>query len=290
MIVHDADSGTTAIFGHSGDSKTAKELAERLSSPMPADDTGEPSPVVAAADTTRDEYIAAVEQIREHIREGITYQTNLTRQISARLPQDAKPRDIYRRLRRRNPAPFAAYIERPNSTVISASPERFFRYRADSRRIDTSPVKGTRPRGSTAEEDLALKCELLNSRKDRAENTMIVDLLRNDIGRIAEFGSVEVKELCARNASDISSTRLDRRCYRPHRHDAGRDDPLAFSLRVDHRGTKDQHHAHHRFVRKIFPRLVDGSDRLLLPAESVGLGSRDTGPERCDPHDGGSRP
>lgn len=197
LIVHDADSGTTAIFGHRGDSKTADELAERLSSPMPADDPSEPSPAVAAADTTRDEYIAAVEEIREHIREGITYQTNLTRQISARLPQDAKPRDIYRRLRRRNPAPFAAYIERPNSTVISASPERFFRYRADSRRIDTSPVKGTRPRGSTAEEDLALKCELLNSRKDRAENTMIVDLLRNDIGRIAEFGSVEVEELCA---------------------------------------------------------------------------------------------
>src|SRR5262249_32764430 len=89
---------------------------------------------------------------------------------------------------------FAAFITRKDSTVVSASPERFFR--VEGNRLTTSPIKGTRPRGKTKIEDDALRSELLLSQKDIAENTMIVDLLRNDLGRVCEFGSVKVEKLC----------------------------------------------------------------------------------------------
>jgi anthranilate/para-aminobenzoate synthase component I len=99
-------------------------------------------------------------------------------------------------LRRDHPAPFGAFIKRANSTVVSASPERFFTVDRTTQTISTSPIKGTRPRGKTTAEDEALRNQLLTSEKDRAENVMIVDLLRNDIGRVCEFGSVEVEKLC----------------------------------------------------------------------------------------------
>ena len=144
---------------------------------------------------TKREYLNAIEAIKEHIRCGNTYQTNLTQQFAAELPNELSAGTIFERLRRDHPAPFTALLERPCSSVISTSPERFFR--VTGRKIFASPIKGTRPRGADPEIDLRLKNELLNSEKDRAENTMIVDLLRNDLGRICEFGSVKVDELCA---------------------------------------------------------------------------------------------
>lgn len=143
---------------------------------------------------TRPNYLTAIEEIQELIRCGDTYQTNLTQQIRAELPENLTPEMIFKRLRKFHPAPFASFIRRKNDVVISASPERFFKVEGDE--ISTSPIKGTRPRGKTKEEDLELKNELLNSEKDRAENVMIVDLLRNDLGRICEFGSVKVEKLC----------------------------------------------------------------------------------------------
>ncbi|MEQ1646800.1 MAG: anthranilate synthase component I family protein, partial [Pyrinomonadaceae bacterium] len=128
------------------------------------------------------------------------YQTNLTQQLTVTLDEELTPQMIFYRLRQQHPAPFSAFITRSDSTVISASPERFFRVDggsdADRFRITTSPIKGTRPRGTTDPEDAALRTELLTSPKDRAENTMIVDLLRNDLGRVCEYGSVRVEKLC----------------------------------------------------------------------------------------------
>jgi len=144
---------------------------------------------------TKGEYISAIGQIKEYIRHGDTYQTNLTQQLRVKLPDNATPQRIFLNLRRDHPAAFAAFIGRGGSTVVSASPERFFKVSED-RSISTSPIKGTRPRGKTPDEDNALRNELLTSVKDRAENVMIVDLLRNDIGRICEFGSVHVEKLC----------------------------------------------------------------------------------------------
>ncbi len=149
---------------------------------------------------TRENYIAAVEKIKEHIRQGNTYQANLTQQLRSRLPKNLTPQEIFHRLRKNHPAPFAAFLKRKNDFVVSISPESFFKVRSpksegQSPIIETSPIKGTRPRGNTKAEDLQLKNELLASAKDRAENVMIVDLLRNDLGRICRFGSVKVVKL-----------------------------------------------------------------------------------------------
>ena len=143
---------------------------------------------------SKKEYLQTIEKIQEYIRRGDTYQTNLTQQFRAKLPQSLTPEKIFWRLRKNNPAPFAAFIKRENDTVISISPERFFKI--ENNKIQTSPIKGTRPRGKNPTEDENLKTELLTSAKDRAENTMIVDLLRNDLGRVCEFGSVAVEKLC----------------------------------------------------------------------------------------------
>jgi para-aminobenzoate synthetase component 1 len=140
-------------------------------------------------------YERAVQRVRDYIFAGDVYQVNLSQRF--RLPLTGSPFDTYLRLRSRNPAPFAAYIHLPEVQVLSASPERFLRFDPATRRLQTRPIKGTRPRGRTAAEDRALAQELLASEKDRAENVMIVDLERNDLGRVAEIGSVRVTELAS---------------------------------------------------------------------------------------------
>jgi len=151
---------------------------------------------------SREQYLAAVKKVQKYIRRGDTYQTNLTQQFHALLPENLTPQQIFWHLRETHPAPFAAFIKREEDFVVSISPERFFRvqsskFKVQSPIISTSPIKGTRPRGKTKEEDFRLKNELVKSEKDRAENVMIVDLLRNDLGRICKFGSVRVEKLCA---------------------------------------------------------------------------------------------
>lgn len=193
LIIHDYDSHRTYIAGN--DSRM-KEVTQLLGPDGFEDlDSSAGTITSAASDFTRSEYVDAVERIREHIRAGDTYQTNLTQQLRVDLPAGVTPEMVFARLRRDHPAPFAAYLQRSGSTVVSASPERFFRVSRD-RVIDASPIKGTRRRGMTPSEDDALRQELISSEKDRAENTMIVDLLRNDLGRVCVFGSVVVEKLC----------------------------------------------------------------------------------------------
>lgn len=116
---------------------------------------------------------------------------NLSQRFEADLT--IPPYELYRRLRRINPAPFASYLNFAGVSVVSASPERFLKLQGDW--VETRPIKGTRPRGKSAEEDRALAQELLSSIKDRAENVMIVDLERNDLGRVCRYGTVRVVEL-----------------------------------------------------------------------------------------------
>ncbi|MFN6963294.1 MAG: aminodeoxychorismate synthase component I [Pyrinomonadaceae bacterium] len=156
-----------------------------------------PGPLAAGAATSnfdRHNYIDAVETIKELIRSGETYQVNLTQKLGFEFARGCAATDLYARLRRDNPARYSAYIDRGTSQVVSTSPESFFRTRG--RRIETSPIKGTIRRGSDETEDRMLRETLLTSPKDRAENTMIVDLLRNDLGRVCEYGSVTVERLC----------------------------------------------------------------------------------------------
>ena len=194
LIIHDYDFGTTFLAGNT---KKFGLVADALATNI-SNFKSEISNYVTkvTSNFTKTEYLAVIEEIKERIRSGDTYQTNLTQQLSAKLPGGLTPEVIFHRLRRDHPAPFAAFIKRGRSTVVSASPERFFCIDFEKRKITTSPIKGTRPRGRTKDKDDALKAGLLASEKDLAENTMIVDLLRNDLGRICEYGTVAVEKLC----------------------------------------------------------------------------------------------
>ncbi|HEX5149515.1 MAG TPA: aminodeoxychorismate synthase component I [Candidatus Limnocylindrales bacterium] len=169
-------------------------------------DSREPGPGRAEAPLTfvpgldRAAYEAGVERIREHIAQGDIYQANLTRRLETLY--DGDPWDLYRRLRTGDPSLFSAYLDlgpgqltgRPRA-LLSASPEPYLS--VDARGVvKTDPIKGTRPRGRDRAEDRALARELLASAKDRAENVMIVDVLRNDLGRVCRPGSVRVPRLC----------------------------------------------------------------------------------------------
>ncbi len=167
--------------------------------PVPAArgaDEGYPVPGLEAgvrAATSRAAYLAAVERARHYILAGDVFQVNVAQHLWAPVPGDAFA--LYLRLRRVNAAPFAAYLEPADFAIASASPERFLRVTPGGG-VEARPIKGTRPRGRTATEDAALGAALLASEKDRAENVMIVDLLRNDLSRVCLPGSVAVPELC----------------------------------------------------------------------------------------------
>jgi len=137
------------------------------------------------------EYLKAVAAAREYICAGDIFQVNLSQRFETDL--NILPCELYQRLRKINPAPFAGYLGFDGVSVVSTSPERFLRVQGDW--VETRPIKGTRPRGKSVAEDKALADELLSSIKDRAENVMIVDLERNDIGRVCRYGTVEVTEL-----------------------------------------------------------------------------------------------
>jgi para-aminobenzoate synthetase component 1 len=157
-------------------------------------------PIVFRSGLDRAAFEDGVERVRQHIADGDIYQANLTRRLEA--PFDGEPWDLYRRLRTGDPSLFSAYLDlgpsqltgRPRA-LLSASPEPFLSVDAEGV-VKTDPIKGTRPRGRDAATDRALARELLSSAKDRAENVMIVDVLRNDLGRVCRPGSVRVPRLC----------------------------------------------------------------------------------------------
>ena len=154
-----------------------------------------PSSPVPASNFTRPEFEAAVARVRDYIAAGDVYQVNLAQRFQTSFA--GPPLDLYRRLRARSAAPFGAYLALGGVTIASISPERFVRLDALTRAAEARPIKGTRPRGATAAEDAALARALTASEKDRAENVMIVDLLRNDLGKVCRPGSVRVPELYA---------------------------------------------------------------------------------------------
>ena len=141
----------------------------------------------------RPAYEQAVQRAIDYIRAGDVFQVNLSQRLST--PWESDPFALYARLRETSPAPFAALVRLGGADVISASPERFLRRRGEH--IETRPIKGTRPRGADAAEDRRNALALRSSAKDRAENVMIVDLARNDLGRVARYGTVSVQRLCA---------------------------------------------------------------------------------------------
>ena len=167
-------------------------LVDALSAPCPG---GAGEPLAGAGQLSRSlspaAYGAGFRRILNYIQEGDCYQVNYA--LRFETPVTGDPWQGYRALRARNPVPFGAYLEYGDFAVLSFSPERFLRLQRGQ--VETRPIKGTRPRGKTPEDDAALRRELLASEKDRAENLMIVDLLRNDLGRVCKPGSIEVTGL-----------------------------------------------------------------------------------------------
>ncbi|WP_249977189.1 aminodeoxychorismate synthase component I [Vreelandella olivaria] len=145
-----------------------------------------------AAELSQTEYTKRFTIVQRYIRAGDCYQINLAQRFSANYEGDVW--QAYLRLRKATPTPFSGFMAWKNQAVLSLSPERFIQCR--DRVVETRPIKGTRPRGATPAEDLALAEQLLSSTKDRAENVMIVDLLRNDLGRVCDPGTIRVPQLC----------------------------------------------------------------------------------------------
>lgn len=136
------------------------------------------------------DYMEAVEKIQKYIAAGDVFQVNLS--VRQTRPLDTEPLFIYEQLREINPSPYMGYLQFPEFQVISASPEQLVRVKG--KEIATRPIAGTRPRGISREQDIQLAQELIDNEKERAEHVMLVDLERNDLGKVSQFGSVEVDE------------------------------------------------------------------------------------------------
>lgn len=189
-VLYDYDTDAVKILGSGKSEKKPIEIPLCNSGPRLARIK---APANVTAIPPRDVYLSQIEVIKELIRSGETYQANLTRRISVQFDEDPSPAGIFFHGRSVHPAAFAALIDRGESAVVSLSPERFFSIRG--RRITASPIKGTRRRSADAGSDWKIVNDLSTSVKDRAENIMIVDLLRNDLGRICKFGSIKAGPL-----------------------------------------------------------------------------------------------
>jgi len=140
----------------------------------------------------KNEYINIAERVKKYIAAGDVFQVNLSQRVSARI-NDRKPLDLYKILREINPSPFSGFFDFGEYQIVSSSPERLIRIKDGI--IETRPIAGTRPRGKNGKEDEAMRSELLLNKKERAEHIMLIDLERNDLGRVSEYGSVRVDEL-----------------------------------------------------------------------------------------------
>ena len=201
---HDQERTFAVSTGHPepGGRRQAERAARRLGwvsgLAAQADGAETPTPSYSGhrglrSNMTRRDYFDAVRRAREYIVAGDIYQVNLSQRFQA--PWPFEPWSLYTRLRAANRAPFGAFMDFGDFALLSASPERFLRRKGDI--VETRPIKGTRPRGSTDSEDRRLSEELLASPKDRAEHIMIVDLERSDLGRVCKIGTVSVDDLAA---------------------------------------------------------------------------------------------
>jgi para-aminobenzoate synthetase len=232
LIAIDHDTGTTYLIAVHEDGQPAPAIAwldqtehqlTALTAPPPVE---EPASADATWARDRDGYLADIAECQRQLIEGESYEITLTSQL--RLPFTGTDLAGYRRLRRANPAPYAALLRTADITVFSSSPERFLRIERD-RRVESKPIKGTAPRHADPVLDAALAAALAASQKNRAENLMIVDLLRNDLGQVCEIGSVTVEQYLAvesfatvhhlvstiagRLRPDVSPVECVRRCF-----------------------------------------------------------------------------
>ncbi|OJY26738.1 MAG: aminodeoxychorismate synthase, component I [Myxococcales bacterium 68-20] len=172
-----------------------RTLAERSSAPRERANAKTRRPFRVEAGLSASEYMDRVATAKDHIAAGDAFEICMTNALRAPLAR-GRAWSLFDELRRSNPAPFAAFLDLPEGTIVSSSPERFLSLDAHGI-AESRPIKGTRPRGATPEDDARLARELVSSEKDRAENAMIVDLVRNDLGRVCRYGTVEAPDLFA---------------------------------------------------------------------------------------------
>ena len=213
-------------------------------------------------------------RVQEHIRVGDCYQVNLTQRFEAEAEGDAW--HAYVRLREINPAPFAAYLDLPDGKIVSSSPERFLRVRDGH--VETKPIKGTRPRSKDPARDRALAEELRTSAKDRAENVMIVDLLRNDLGQVLRAGlGAREQAVRYRVVRERASAREHRRRAAGAGQACARSRRGVFSRRLDHGRAESRGDEDHRGARA-------AAAQRLLRLDRLHRLRRQHGHEHRDPH------
>ncbi|MFO7559739.1 MAG: aminodeoxychorismate synthase component I [Desulfobacterales bacterium] len=197
ILVHEKNTGKTTLYvprriekGHETTQQDRSAFHRILAADLPDDPGFHCNPNRFRSNFTRDAYMDSIRKIREYIASGHVYQVNMSQRFE--MDFSGSTFSLFKSLYKSNPAPFFSYIEAGDHQIVSTSPERFIRQ--TGRHVETRPIKGTRPRGKTPEEDGKLGRELSESKKDDAELSMIVDLLRNDIGKVCCGGSVRVSQ------------------------------------------------------------------------------------------------
>ncbi len=192
-VIHDRERGVTTLLAES-DPAQLEQLRQDVDNYFNNGQQTIDLELISSVEEDPDErYLDGVRQILEYLKAGDIFQANLSRAWRARLAPGRSYLDVYQGLRRRNPAPFAGLACWGGSAVLSSSPERLVQI--DEGWVQTRPIAGTRPRSASAAEDEQLKRGLIGNLKERAEHVMLIDLERNDLGRVCEPGSVEVSEL-----------------------------------------------------------------------------------------------
>jgi anthranilate synthase component 1 len=198
-ILYDRENGRCVLMAESGQAALIDAMAHDLAQPLPAA-PALPAPAALHEDDPAD-FLAGVARIQDYIRAGDVFQVNLSRGWQAEFAAAVAPAALLAQLMQRNPAPFSALLQMDGWAIVSSSPERLVRLGRDGV-LETRPIAGTHPRSEDAEEDAALRARLQAHPKERAEHVMLVDLERNDLGRVCEPGSVKVTALM-----DIASYR-----------------------------------------------------------------------------------
>jgi anthranilate synthase component 1 len=191
-VVHEHDSARSWIVAEPEAADLIPRIAADLQRIARREASTEPLVAAPVAEDDPRHYLRAVERALEYIGAGDIYQTNLSRGWRATLRPGVEPHAVYRRLRETNPGPFSGVAQLDGIAVISSSPERLVSVRDDV--VTTRPIAGTRPRGADPATDVALARELHAHPKERAEHVMLIDLERNDLGRVCEAGTVSVDE------------------------------------------------------------------------------------------------
>ncbi len=197
VLAHDSLLRKTYMFTHARNEHEAQKkcnfLLEQFSQEYDVPEY-KPTKLNWTSNFNKGEYTKQIQKVINYIHDGDAFQVNLAQRFDADLPDNFDPFIHYLHMRTVNPAPFSAYMNIGNVKISSTSPERFITLQDN--KVETCPIKGTRPRSNNREEDRANKQSLQSSEKDNAENTMIVDLMRNDLSRVCEAHSINVTDLC----------------------------------------------------------------------------------------------